>query len=304
MIEKYVDSKELKRLLSTLLVIVGCLIIAALFASLVVPGLRNANKPAKPTAVEPVVGESGWLDPTEFPVQRSRMIPPVDPETLIKPSAALTENGRILYEANCQTCHGERGQGDGPAGATLDPKPRDFAAAEGWRNGPEIPNIYKTLTDGIPGTSMAAYDYLTKRERMELLHYVQMLGGYAGREGNRDAMQALSEELASPGEKTTNKIPVSMAIAKLQSEFAPPAPILVSPDTDSPAAAILRRTMKDSTRAAQSLTDSTLWRTGPDALARSVLSNTPGNGFNVNVSALNPSEWQILYDELLKRIDE
>ena len=36
MIENYVDSEELKRLLSTLGIIVGCLIIAGLFASIVV----------------------------------------------------------------------------------------------------------------------------------------------------------------------------------------------------------------------------------------------------------------------------
>ena len=50
MIEKYVDAEELKRLLSVLVVILGCLIIAGLFASIVVPGLRNANKPATPAA--------------------------------------------------------------------------------------------------------------------------------------------------------------------------------------------------------------------------------------------------------------
>ena len=67
MIEKYVDAEELKRLLSVLVVILGCLIIAGLFASIVVPGLRNANRPATPAPVEPVVGESGWLNPEEFP---------------------------------------------------------------------------------------------------------------------------------------------------------------------------------------------------------------------------------------------
>jgi hypothetical protein len=44
MIEKYVDAEELKRLLSTLLAVLGGLVIAGLFASIVVPGLRNANK--------------------------------------------------------------------------------------------------------------------------------------------------------------------------------------------------------------------------------------------------------------------
>ena len=83
MIEQYVDKQELKRLLSSLLVVVGALVIAGLFASIVVPGLRNANKPQTPAAVAPAVGESGWLNPTEFPPQKGRAIPPVDPKILM-----------------------------------------------------------------------------------------------------------------------------------------------------------------------------------------------------------------------------
>ena len=81
MIEKYLDADELKRLLSTLVVIVGCLIIAALFGIIVVPGLRNANKPVVPTPIAPVSGETGWLDITEFTMEKGKVLPPVDPET-------------------------------------------------------------------------------------------------------------------------------------------------------------------------------------------------------------------------------
>ncbi|HVB81430.1 MAG TPA: c-type cytochrome [Candidatus Binataceae bacterium] len=31
------------------------------------------------------------------------------------------------YQIYCARCHGDTGQGDGPDGATLSPKPRDFA---------------------------------------------------------------------------------------------------------------------------------------------------------------------------------
>jgi len=34
--------------------------------------------------------------------------------------------GKELYTALCTRCHGERGRGDGPDGATLATKPRDF----------------------------------------------------------------------------------------------------------------------------------------------------------------------------------
>lgn len=304
MIEKYLDSKELKRLLSTLVVIVGCLIIAALFGILVVPGLRNANKPPAPMAVAPVVGESGWLDPTEFPVQRGRVIPPVDPKTLMEPSEDLVEAGKILYEENCLTCHGSLGRGDGPA-SNIDPQPRDFTAdRSSWTHGPEMTNIYKTLGEGIPGTSMVSYDYLTKKERMALVHYIQFLGGFQGRTGRPEDMRKLSEELSAPGEKTNNKIPVSMAMAKLESEFVFPSPIITSGSDKGSGIDVLRRTIIDESRAVQVLTASVSWRTSPDALARNLLADTPGNGFSTSLATLKPSEWQTLYGELIKRIDE
>ena len=43
MIEKYVNAEELKRLLANLAVFLTALMIAGLFATIVVPGLRNAN---------------------------------------------------------------------------------------------------------------------------------------------------------------------------------------------------------------------------------------------------------------------
>ena len=36
-------------------------------------------------------------------------------------------NGKALYERNCAACHGTSGKGDGPAAASMRPKPRDLA---------------------------------------------------------------------------------------------------------------------------------------------------------------------------------
>jgi hypothetical protein len=113
MIERYLDTEELKRLLSVLVVVVGCLIIAALFGSRIIPGLRNANRPEKPTAIEPVVGESGWLNPEEFPPQRGGVIAPVDPKTLMEPSATLWSGGKRFSKATVHnaTAQQEKGMG-------------------------------------------------------------------------------------------------------------------------------------------------------------------------------------------------
>lgn len=44
--------------------------------------------------------------------------------------AAVLENGKAVYLRNCAPCHGEAGHGDGPASATLNPKPRDHSNGE------------------------------------------------------------------------------------------------------------------------------------------------------------------------------
>jgi len=38
--------------------------------------------------------------------------------------------GKTVYTTNCASCHGEKGAGDGPVGAALNPKPRDFSKGE------------------------------------------------------------------------------------------------------------------------------------------------------------------------------
>jgi mono/diheme cytochrome c family protein len=301
MIEKYVDAEELKRLVSVLVVFLGCLIIAGLFASIVVPGLRNANRPATPTAIAPVVGESGWLNPEEFPPQRGSVIPPVDPKTLLDPSPELISRGKTLFENNCTQCHGSLGRGDGPAAAAMNPKPRNFAGSEGWKNGFEAPGIFKTLDEGISGTSMASFDYLSKKDRMALVHYVQSIGNFDHKAGNPQAVEALAKELAAAGETIPNKIPVSMAMARLREEYVAPPPLTVSHGDYSPGSEILRRVLRDSFRAAQCLRQSQSWRTNYQELAAAILPNTPENGFSVSTAALSQAEWQELYAELLKR---
>lgn len=46
-------------------------------------------------------------------------------------------NGKKVYTTNCVACHGPTGKGDGPVGAALNPRPRDFSAG-----------VFKFDTDG------------------------------------------------------------------------------------------------------------------------------------------------------------
>ena len=51
--------------------------------------------------------------------------------------------GKALYDTNCMSCHGLTGKGDGPVGAVLTPRPRDFSTAE---------FKFDTNSDGTPGS--------------------------------------------------------------------------------------------------------------------------------------------------------
>ena len=53
----------------------------------------------------------------------------------------------VTYQVYCSRCHGDSGQGDGPDGATLSPKPRDFTDCATMDKLPDA-TIVKAIKDG------------------------------------------------------------------------------------------------------------------------------------------------------------
>ena len=53
------------------------------------------------------------------------------------------------FETVCAPCHGAQGGGDGPAAATLDPRPATFASAEFWATRDKA-HVIRTITEGGP----------------------------------------------------------------------------------------------------------------------------------------------------------
>lgn len=61
--------------------------------------------------------------------------------------AAAAEDGAAVFAQFCVTCHGTGGQGDGPAGASLNPTPADFTKAEFWETR-DSAHVKKVVTGG------------------------------------------------------------------------------------------------------------------------------------------------------------
>jgi mono/diheme cytochrome c family protein len=290
MIDQYVSREELRRLLAGLMLVVGALLLFALFAFLLVPGLRNANRPAATAPVAAVAGESGWLDPTEYPAARGYDIPAIDPRTVLTPTPAQTERGRKLYGRYCSSCHGASGQGDGPASIGLRPAPRNFSVAAGWKNGTGRAAIFAILRKGVPGSAMVAYDFLPRKDRMALVHYVQSLGHFEHPAETSAARALLDKELAAPGERVPNRIPVSAAEARLIAESIAPT-ALAGRGAES---SLLRQAVADPVRVARVLSASVAWRSDVQELARLASADAPANGFRAEVATLTAEEWREL----------
>lgn len=89
------------------------------------------------------------------------------------------ELGERIYRENCASCHGERGDGQGPEAQKLKTKPRDFTGGiYKFRSTPSgsLPldqDIFRTVTRGIRGTSMLAQLQLSESERSAVAQYVK-----------------------------------------------------------------------------------------------------------------------------------
>lgn len=88
-----------------------------------------------------------------------------------KSSPALLAKGKAAFTTNCALCHGEKGDGNGPAGMALNPKPRNFAK-DNFKAGTKVDQVFNTITKGLPGTLMTAYGHISEEERWALAYYV------------------------------------------------------------------------------------------------------------------------------------
>lgn len=79
--------------------------------------------------------------------------------------------GAAVYQAQCAACHGATGNGDGPAGLRLEPRPVAFTDRERARERSTFA-LYQVLSQGIEGTSMPSFQSIPEDDRWALAFYL------------------------------------------------------------------------------------------------------------------------------------
>jgi DMSO reductase family type II enzyme heme b subunit len=111
--------------------------------------------------------------------------------------------GKAVYERKCALCHGEKGDGKGPAADRLDPRPRDFTSGtykirSTSNKIPSDRDLFDVVTKGMPGTSMPAWAVLPEKDRWNLVAYVKTFASEKFAE--KSTAQALPKEVGSSPE--------------------------------------------------------------------------------------------------------
>lgn len=112
-----------------------------------------------------------------------------DQDELKKRKAAYPLNqhmrtaGAEVYKKRCAFCHGEKGGGDGPIADYLNPRPRDLTRnffkfrSTLTEEYPTDEDLFRTISQGIPGTSMPAWNEgrfkLTEEELWAVVYHIK-----------------------------------------------------------------------------------------------------------------------------------
>jgi mono/diheme cytochrome c family protein len=243
----------------------------------------------------------------DLPVVQARTVPPVDIFKIKDPTDEFIQKGKELYTTNCASCHNETGAGGGPAAVGMNPAPRNFTNPDGWKNGRTLSAIYTTLEEGIEGSSMISYNFLTPQERFSIAHYIRqefMTNPPVDTEDDLSALNSLYN-LAS-GMEIPAQIPVSTAIGILASENTVKAEKLnyalnaLKTDTTDYSVEIFHSVVNNEKLALSSLLSSDSWKNGDAAFSNFITVNVNLNGFNSKALQLSANDRITLFSYLRK----
>lgn len=238
----------------------------------------------------------------DIPMVKGVISPPVDVAKFMNPTKEMIDKGKTVYSVSCASCHGADGKGDGVAGATLNPKPRNFHELAGWKNGTTLPMIYLTIEKGIPNTGMASFNNIPPEDRLNIIAYIRSLApGYPPI--TQQQIDSVDQTYSlTKGVKQPNQIPVNMAMDKLIEQSKPVDELVmrmekrVKANMVDTGAIVFRAITNNLTHALTVLALDAGWNASPEALVKIFDSNPVQNGFKARASyMLTPSQLSAMH---------
>ncbi len=121
-------------------------------------------------------------------------------------SAQDTTKGKAVYVKWCAGCHGETGQGDGPAAGYMLPRPRNFTGAvykiRTTASGqlPTDADLLRVIDDGLAGSAMPAWKgRLSDGERRDVMAYLKTFSAFFADTGLRPVPLKVSQQPSRAG---------------------------------------------------------------------------------------------------------
>ncbi|MCX7876168.1 MAG: cytochrome c [Melioribacteraceae bacterium] len=238
----------------------------------------------------------------ELSTKKGGISPAVDLALVEKPTTDFINKGKDLYKANCASCHGENGLGNGSAGATLNPKPRNFHNKDGWTNGRTIDMMYKTLQEGIIKNGMAAYEYLPPADRFAIISFIRTFAEFPAIK-KEELTQLDNQYQLSKGTVVPSQIPIKLAEEILIEENSvnekkiKNAIKLLDASNENVGANLLKQNSDNLKKVFTSFINFNK-NQNVDAFISNVSSNPINFGFKLSITKLKKDELSILYTYL------
>lgn len=244
-------------------------------------------------------------DGGDIPLVKGSLSAPVDLKKISISTTESIEKGKTLYLNNCSSCHGNEGKGDGIAGASLNPKPRNFTVLTDWKNGFKVSQIYKTLHEGLTPTGMPAFASLTPEDKFAIIMFIRSL--------NPEYPSIIVEELdeldktysLSQGVKQPNQVPLKTAIQKMLNDKltfedkVKKIDSLIISSNDS-AAVLFKSFINNSMKALTVLASDSSWNNNEHKFVQIISTDPVNNGFKAEVGGITTNEASMLFILLRK----
>ena len=229
----------------------------------------------------------------------------IDISTLLQPTKTQMEKGEQLFKVDCSSCHGLDGEGDGQASASLNPKPRDFHATTGWKNGRLLSQMFKTVAEGISGSAMVSFSAaFPVSDRVAIIDYIRATFGDFPKDTPEQLEAMVATYQIGKVEAPRTRIPVSEAVSQIEEGAIPLVRTVaaissyISQHPEDEGSRILSSVVIDRQLALSMLANSNFWSKNQSDFVMIITANSVQNGFDPKVSQLSAQEWETLYNYL------